>query len=99
MDSGRYGQVDGKVIKVYKQCKYLGVTTYKELGSTQKDRQELEPIEMGYLRSCGVLRLERVTNEEITMRIQIEKRTMEEMEDSRLKWYGHVKEIDGPRKY
>lgn len=65
---------------------------------TKRERQRLEAVEMDYLRrSCGVSRLQRVTNTEIRRRMGVKKTVAEEIERRRLKWYGHVRRLEDQR--
>ncbi|WP_435336460.1 hypothetical protein, partial [Klebsiella pneumoniae] len=58
----------------------------------------MRAVEMDMLRSvCGVRRIDRVRNEEIRGRCGVDKSLNQQVEESILRWYGHVERMDDER--
>nr|CAH7748252.1 unnamed protein product [Callosobruchus chinensis] len=70
------------------RAKYI-VIWVRSMGNDKTDRQRLEVTEMDFLRrSCGVSGLEKIKNEEIRRRTNVQISVTEEIERRMLKWYG-----------
>ena len=62
------------------------------------ERKRMEAVEMNCLRSiCGVRRLDRVRNEEIRRRCSKEVSVCEKVDQSVLRWFGHVERMEEER--
>ena len=63
-----------------------------------RDRSRLEVVEMKCLRSiCGLRRVDRVRNEEIRRRCQMEVSISERVEQNVLRWFGHMERMPEER--
>ena len=67
-------------------------------GLRKEERDKLNVMEMNCLRNmCGVFRRERVTNEEVRQRVEVDI-TLEDRTDERvLSWFEHVERMSGER--
>jgi len=62
------------------------------------ERKRVEAVEMNCLRSiCSVRRIDRVRNDEIRRRCRKKGSVSERMDQSILRWFGHVERMDGDR--
>ena len=60
------------------------------------ERRKVNVLEMKCLRSLdGVSRMDRVRNEEVRMRAGIERELASRRDQRVLRWFGHVKKMDG----
>ena len=67
-------------------------------GLREAERRKLNVLEMGCLRSmCGLTLWNRVRNEEVRRRVQVEKQLSERVDQSVLRWFGHMERMDEER--
>ena len=67
-------------------------------GLKVNERNRLNVFEMRCLRSmCGVSRLDRLRNEEIRRRMGVTKEMAERVDESVLRWFGHMERMDEER--
>lgn len=65
---------------------------------TGRNKARLKALEMDYWRrSCGVSRLEHITNEEIRRRMEVDGTIIDTIENKRLLWYGHMQRMTNER--
>ena len=67
-------------------------------GLNVHERKRIEAVEMNCLRNiCGVRRTDRVRNEEIRRRCRKKASVGERMDQSILRWFGHVERMEDDR--
>ena len=67
-------------------------------GLKEVERKKLNVFEMGCLRSmCGVTLWDRVRNEEVRRRVHVERELSDRVDQSVLRWFGHVERMDEER--
>ena len=67
-------------------------------GLREAERRKLNVFEMGCLRSmCGVTLWDRVRNEEVRRRVHVERQLSDRVDQSVLRWFGHVERMDEER--
>jgi hypothetical protein len=61
----------------------------------QKHRNKLLATEMDYLRRLArISRMDKIRNEAIRTKMGIKKNIVQEIEEQKLRWYGHVKRVE-----
>ena len=64
-------------------------------GLNVHERKRIEAVEMNCLRNiCGLRRIDRVRNEEIRRRCRKKASVGERMDQSVLRWFGHIERMD-----
>ena len=87
-----------------KKCPYQGAIVPTALygteawGMSSAERRKVNVLEMKCLRSLvGVSRMDRVTNEEVRRRAEIERELASRADQRVLRWFGHVERMVGYR--
>lgn len=64
----------------------------------KRNKSKITAVEMEYWRRCcGVTRMDRVRNEEIRQRMNVQTDALNYIEEKRLQWYGHVRRCSSSR--
>ena len=67
-------------------------------GLREEERRKLDVFEMGCLRSiCGVTLWDRVRNEEVRRRTQVERKLSSRVDQRVLGWFGHMERMEEKR--
>ena len=67
-------------------------------GLREAERRKLEVLEMGCLRSmCRLTLRDRVRNEEVRRRAGVERKLSSRVDQSVLRWFGHMERMDDGR--